>query len=794
MRPDSPRSPTTDAESPLGRPLLHESGLRHATGEARYVDDLPRVPGALFARVFPSTVAHGHVRALDIEAARRVPGVHAVLTAADIPGLNDIAPLGHDEELLAREVVHFVGQPIALVVGDDDAACRRGLAAIHCTIEPRPAIVTLEAAIAAGSYLTEERRLQRGDVDRALLDAPVVVSGTLTTGGQDHFYLETHAALATPAEDGGVTIASSTQHPSEVQAKVAEILGLHRHQVVVETVRMGGGFGGKETQAAHWAAMAALAAHHTGRPVRAWLNRDEDMTMTGKRHPFTSRYRAGFDRDGQLLGLDVETVSDGGFSLDLSRSILDRCLFHLDNAYHVPNARLRGRVARTNTPSNTAFRGFGGPQGVAVIEAIMDQAARALGLTGDAIRARNYYRPGADETPYGQRVDDPRSPRIHAELVERSALEARRAAIAAWNARQRFVKRGLALTPVKFGISFTASHLNQAGALVHVYADGTVQLTHGGTEMGQGLHTKMVAIAAHVLGVPLDRVRLMPTTTDKVPNTSATAASSGADLNGAAVRAACETLRERLAGVARAQLKLAADAPLRFAGGAAIAEDGRAIGFAALCQAAYMAQISLSATGFYRTPDIGWDPATGKGRPFHYYAFGAAVAEVEVSGLTGEHRVRRVDVVHDVGDSLVPSIDRGQIEGGLVQGIGWLTREELVTDARGVLRTHSPDTYKIPSAGDAPSELYVHLLEAATQPDVVMGSKAVGEPPLMLAFSVVSALREAIAAFAPGTVAPEDVVVPLRLPATPEAVLDAIDEVRGGPARLTAADVPAADL
>ena len=759
------------SQTPLHRPAPHESALGHATGRARYVDDLPAPVGTLVAQVVPSPVARGRITRLDVTAARRVAGVHAVLTAADIPGVNDIAPVAHDEPLLAEGEVFCVGQAVALVVAESYAACRAGAEAVVLDVEPRPAIVDLEAAVAAGSMQGEAHEMRRGDVDAALSAAPLRLSGTYRTGGQDHFYLETHAALALPEEDGALFIHSSSQHPAEVQAKVAEVLGVPRRMVRVQVTRMGGGFGGKETQGAHFAAFAALGVRATGRPVRVWLNRDQDMTQTGKRHPFYSEYEAGFDEAGHLLALKVRTWSDGGWSMDLSKAILDRCLFHLDNAYYIPALHFRGQVAKTNTPSNTAFRGFGGPQGMAVIEHVMSRAADRLGMDPAALRRRTYH--GAaprDVTPYHQPVEASRSARIHAELLESSDYAARRAEIEAFNAKSRFMKRGIALQPVKFGISFTYSVLNQAGALVLIYADGSVQVNHGGTEMGQGLHTKMRAVAAHALGVPPEAVLVMDTATDKVPNTSATAASSGSDLNGAAVQDACHILRGRLAEVAATKLGVPAD-EVRFEAGQvfAIGAPGRKLSFAQVTQAAYLAQVSLSASGFYRTPDIHYDASQGRGRPFHYFAYGAAVVEVEVNGFTGEHRVRRVDILHDVGDSLVPTIDRGQIEGGFIQGLGWLTSEERVTDAQGRLRTHSPDTYKIPALGEAPPDFRVALLTGATQPGVIHGSKAVGEPPLMLALGVVSALRQAAQAFLP-----KGAEVELKVPCTPEAVLRAL--------------------
>jgi xanthine dehydrogenase large subunit len=765
--------------SPLHQRLEHESGLKHATGEARYVDDLPEPPGTLVAQVIVSPHAHAKVLRRDGSAALAVPGVCAVLWAEDVPGENNVGPVVHDEELFATAEVHFRGQSVGLVVGDSYEACRAGVKAAQVDYEALPALTTLDAAVAAGAYLSDPHHLRRGDVEAALNSAPLVLRGDLRTGGQDHFYLETQATLAVPEEGGAVRLYCSTQHPSEVQIIVAHALKLGRHQVVVEVPRMGGGFGGKETQAAPFAALAALAAQRLGSPVKVWLNRDQDMAWTGKRHPFHARYEAGFAADGTILALKVGLISDGGFSTDLSRAIMDRALFHTDNAYFIPHLHFVGRVAKTNLPSNTAFRGFGGPQGMAVIEAILSRAAQRLGLDDAEIRRRNYY--GAaprNETPYYQEVKDNRLPRLHEELLATSDYASRKAAVEAFNQSSRFAKRGLGFCPVKFGISFTTSFLNQAGAYLVVYADGTAQLNHGGTEMGQGLHTKMLAVCAHELGISTQAIRVMSTATDKVPNTSATAASSGSDLNGQAVRKACEAIRERLSPIALEMLgakpKLASQ--LVFAGGRVSLSSAPSVTvpFAKVTHAAYLAQVPLAATGYYRTPDITYDKVAGRGKPFHYFAYGAAVTEVEVSGFTGEHRVRRVDILHDAGHSLLPTIDLGQIEGGFIQGVGWLTMEEVLFDAEGKLLTHSPDTYKIPAFGDAPRDFRVALLANAPQLEVIHGSKAVGEPPLMLALSVVTALRQAVAAFgAQG----QDVT--LDIPCTPEAILRAVDRARG---------------
>jgi xanthine dehydrogenase molybdopterin binding subunit/xanthine dehydrogenase small subunit len=757
--------------------LAHESGALHVTGAAVYVDDQAQQRKML--EIWPVCAPHAHARILrrDATEARAMPGVAAVLFAEDIPGRNDVGALRPDEILLADTEVKFHGHLVAVVVGESYEACRAAAARVVVEYAPLPPLVTIADAVAADSYHNAPHVIRRGDAAAALAASPRRFQGTLDTGGQEHFYLETHAAWAERGEDGEVFVCSSTQHPSEIQASVAHLLALPRNKVVVQSPRMGGGFGGKETQGNTWAALAALATWKTGRPVRVQLDRDVDLQLTGKRHPFHAEFDCGFADDGRVLALRVALVSNGGWALDLSESITDRALFHLDNAYYLPSVEFSGRVARTNLVSMTAFRGFGGPQGMLVIEEIMDRVARALGLAPEVVRERNLYR-GEGETNtthYGQVMTDNRVEGMWRALTDSARLAARRAEIAAWNAQSPRIKRGIAITPVKFGISFTASFLNQAGALVLVFRDGTVQVNHGGTEMGQGLYTKMRGVVMRELGLPAEMVRVMKTSTDKVPNTSATAASSGADLNGAAVKAACDTLRERLAPIAAAALAeqsgtAVAPEDVRFADGHCAAAGAR-VAFAALVERAHLAQVNLSAQGFYRTPGLSYDRARGHGKPFHYFAGGAAVTEVEVDGYTGMKRVRRADILHDVGDSLNPGIDRGQIEGGYVQGVGWLTGEELVWDAQGRLLTHSASTYQIPSFSDAPGEFHVTLLPDAAQGDTVHGSKAVGEPPLMLALSAREAIRDAIAAFgAPGG------AVPLPAPATHEAILFAVQQ------------------
>jgi xanthine dehydrogenase molybdopterin binding subunit/xanthine dehydrogenase small subunit len=757
------------------RSLRHDSAVGHVTGRALYVDDTAQRRPML--EVWPVMAPHARAKITrrDATQARACAGIAAVLLAEDIPGENNVGPVRPDEPMLATDEIQFHGQIVAIVVGDSIRACRAAAAMVEVDYVPLPPLLGVRAAMAAGSFHAPPHELVRGDVTAALAAAPHVLEGEFEFGGQEHFYLETQAAWAEAGEDGTMLVHSSTQHPSEIQNIVAEVLHVARHKVVVQSPRMGGGFGGKETQGNGPAAIVALAALKTGRPVRWQLDRDVDMTLTGKRHPFWAKFKVGYDGEGRLLGSQVELVSDGGWSMDLSQAICDRALFHLDNAYFIPAVRFTGRIAKTNVTSHTAFRGFGGPQGMLVVEEIVARVAGRLGLAPEVVRSRNFYH-GAGETNtthYREDLGINRIQDVWNRVLTEASFAERRRAIAAWNAQSGRVKRGLAVTPVKFGISFTLTHYNQAGALVLIYPDGSVQVNHGGTEMGQGLNAKMLGVAMRELGVSAEKIRLMPTSTDKVPNTSPTAASSGADLNGAAVRNACEILRERLRPVA-AQLLGADETETReldFAGDAVTVrgQPVRGVAFAAVCQRAYLERVSLSTTGFYKTPGIHWDWAKAAGRPFHYFSYGASVSEVEVDGYTGMHRVRRVDIVHDVGDSLNPGIDRGQIEGGFVQGMGWLTREELKWDAKGRLLTHSASTYQIPAFSDAPVEMNVTLLPMAAQPNTIHGSKAVGEPPLMLAFSVREAIRDAVAHFgAPGG------EVLLASPATGEAIFAAV--------------------
>jgi xanthine dehydrogenase large subunit len=757
----------------VGREAPHESAEGHVTGAAKYVDDLWPANGRS-AHAWPVVSPHAHARVLDIDAAAAVsqPGVLCVLTGADVPGENDIGAARRDEPLFPEEVCHL-GHGVAWVIAETEEAAKLGAAKVKVEYEPLPAILSIEQAIEARSFLTEPERMHRGDAQEAYRAAPHQLEGELFIGGQEHFYLETQAALAQSDDDGGIFVHSSTQHPAETQEIVARVLGVQKHSVTVQCIRMGGAFGGKEVQANGWAAIAAIASRKLGRPVRVRLDRRRDMIMTGKRHPFLARFRAGFDGTGKLLALDAQLFSDGGWCLDLSAPVLGRALFHIDNCYFIPNIDVVGRVCLTHHVSHTAFRGFGGPQGMLVIEEVMDRIARSLDLPPHVVRRQNFYRAG-HESHYGQPVRDAdRIDRIWSELAKSADFDTRWQAVRAFNGASTHVKRGLAATPVKFGISFTTAFFNQAGALVLIYKDGSVQVNHGGTEMGQGLHTKMRAVAADALGLPPESIRLMPTRTDKVPNTSATAASSGSDLNGAAVRAACDTLRTRLAEVAATRFRTTSDAVVFADGKVYPASDPEAaVDFDVIVGQAYLERVALFASGYYRTPDLHFDRATGKGKPFHYFAYGAAVSEVEVDGFTGQYRLLRTDILHDVGDSLSPLIDRGQVEGGFIQGVGWLTTEELVWNEKGAFVTAGASTYKLPTSFECPADLRVTLLARAAEPGVVHGSKAVGEPPLMLAISVREALRDAVSAFGMNG------VTELAVPATPEAVYFAIERVK----------------
>lgn len=761
-------------QSVVGREMPHEAAALHVTGQALYTDDLvDRVPNALHAWPVQSTQAHARVVEVRLDAARAYPGVVRILTADDVPGVND-AGTKHDEPLFPSEVM-YVGHAIAWVLAESLEAARQAAALIEVDYEPLDSIVTVREAIAAESFQGARPTMQRGDVETGISRSANVFEGEFEFSGQEHFYLETHASLALVDENGQIFVQSSTQHPTETQEIIAHVLGLASHEVTVQCLRMGGGFGGKEMQPHGLAAVAALGSTLTGRPVRLRLNRTLDMTMTGKRHGFLAQWKVGFDDEGLLQALDVRLTADAGWSLDLSEPVQARALCHIENAYWIPDVRVRGRLAKTHKTSQTAFRGFGGPQGMIVIEDILGRCAPELGIDPEELRRRNLYSDG-QPTPYGQPVEQ--AERLHrawAQVKDTGEWDRRAADVAAFNATHEDRKRGLAITPVKFGISFNLTAFNQAGALVHVYKDGSVLINHGGTEMGQGLHTKMLQVAATSLGLPLASVRLAPTRTDKVPNTSATAASSGADLNGAAVKDACEQIRNRVAEVAAGRLG-SSPGDVRFVDGRvfAIGREQDALSWADVVHDAYMQRAQLFAAGFYRTEGLHWDASVMQGTPFKYFAYGCAATEVEVDGFTGAYRTRRVDIVHDVGDSLSPLVDIGQIEGGFVQGAGWLTLEDLRWDesdgpGRGRLLTQAASTYKLPSFSEMPPEFHTALLEHAHEEGAVYGSKAVGEPPLMLAFSVREALRQAAAAFGPAGTSVE-----LASPATPEAVFWAL--------------------
>jgi xanthine dehydrogenase large subunit len=754
-------------------PLAHDSAVKHVTGKALYVDDLPEPRGLLHAFVGLSKRPHARIARLDVSAVAAAPGVAAVMTARDLPASNDIGPVFPGDPVFADGIVEYCGQSLFAVAGETiDLACR---AASKAAIEYEdiPAILTIEQALQHNSFVLPSQIMRRGDTAAALARARHRLKGRLTIGGQDHFYLEGQVAMAVPREDGDMLVLSSTQHPTEVQHLVAKVLGRPDSAVVTEVRRMGGGFGGKETQAALIACIAALLAWRIGRPVKLRLDRDDDMVLTGKRHDFLAEYDVGFDREGRIRGIELMLASRCGMSPDLSSAVNDRAMMHADNGYYLPNVTITSHRCKTNTVSNTAFRGFGGPQGMMAIEYVLDEVARYLGKDPLAIRKLNLY--GVKErnvTPYHMKITDNILPELVASLEKSADYPRRRAAIARTNATSPWLKRGLALTPVKFGISFTSIPMNQAGALIHVYTDGSVHLNHGGTEMGQGLFIKVAQVVATTLGIDVERVKITATTTEKVPNTSPTAASAGSDLNGKAAEVAARTIKARLAKCAATILggkprqAVFADNQVRI--------GTRTIDFAELAKLAHRSRVSLSATGYYRTPKIHYDAKTHRGRPFYYFAYGAAVSEVEIDTSTGEYKLRRVDILHDCGKSLNPAIDLGQVEGGFVQGMGWLTSEELCWDSSGRLTTHAPSTYKIPTCSDVPADFRVNLLRHGRNREAtIYRSKAVGEPPLMLAISVFQALKDAIAAVGDCQLSPR-----LDAPATPERVLLAIEDLR----------------
>ncbi len=770
-------APAPIPEGEVASSRVHDSAELHVRGEARYVDDLPEPRGLLHAFIGLSARAHARVTRLDLGAVRAAPGVVAVLSAADLTACNDIGPAAPGDPIFADGLVEFCGQSLFAVAAEtaDQARAAAGRAVVE--YQDLPPLLTVEEALAARSFVLPTETLRRGAPASALARSPRRLQGRFAIGGQEHFYLEGQVALVVPGEGETLVVHSSTQGPSEVQHLVAKALGRPEAAISVQVRRLGGGFGGKETQAALPACVAALLSVRTGRPVKLRLDRDDDMVLTGKRHDFVAEYDVGFDDRGRVRALDLTLASRCGMSPDLSGPVNDRAMLHADNAYHLPDVSVTSHRCKTNTVSNTAFRGFGGPQGIMAIEQVMDEVARALGKDPLEVRRANLYGGrGRDVTHYGQRLTDNVLPALVEELCASSGYATRRAETTRFNAGSPWLKRGLALTPVKFGIAFTALPMNQAGALVHVYTDGSVHLNHGGVEMGQGLFTKVAQVVADELGVPLEVIRLLPTDTEKVPNTSPTAASSGSDLNGAAALLAARAIRGRLAAVAAALLGGAAGQASKvvFSGGR-VRLGRRSASFAEVAKAAHGSRVGLSATGFYRTPKIHYDRRRHRGRPFLYFSQGAAVAEVEVDTLTGEYRVVRVDLLHDCGGSINPALDRGQVEGGFVQGMGWLTTEELVWDAQGRLQTHAPSTYKIPGVSDVPEDFRVTLRGRPNREPTVRRSKAIGEPPLPLAACVFFALRDAVASVGGPGQRPA-----LDAPATPERVLLAIEALRPG--------------
>lgn len=759
----------------VARPLPHDAAPLHVTGRARYVDDIPTPPGTLHLCFGTSNVAAGRITSVDLSDVRAADGVVAVLQAGDWPHDCDVSPSAHDEPLLAEGYVHYLGQPIFLVVADSHLAARHAARLGKIEVEEEQAILTIDDALAAESHFEDGPRLyEKGDATSAIEAASHHVAGIFEIGAQEHFYLEGMAALALPQEGEDMVVHSSTQHPSEIQHKVAHALDVPMHAVRVEIRRMGGGFGGKESQGNALAVSCAIAARLTDKPCKMRYDRDDDMMITGKRHDFRIEYRAGFDVEGRVAGVEFVQYARCGWAQDLSLPVADRAMLHADNAYNLPNAKIVSHRLRTNTQSATAFRGFGGPQGMIGIERVMDHIAHRLERDPLEVRKTNYYAAGTSTkqtTPYGQDVEDFVLNEMTNTLIASANYEARRAAVKAWNAENPILKKGISLTPVKFGISFTLTHLNQAGALVHVYADGSVHLNHGGTEMGQGLFQKVAQVAADRFGIDTGMVKITATDTGKVPNTSATAASSGSDLNGMAVKAACDTIRDRMAEFL-GEYHQAEPSQVQFSGGL-VNVAGKQYSFADAAKLAYENRISLSSTGFYKTPKLAWDRIKGKGRPFFYFAYGVAVTEVVIDTLTGENRILRADILHDAGRSLNPALDIGQIEGGYVQGAGWLTTEELVWDNQGRLHTHAPSTYKIPACGDRPDIFNVALWDGENREDTIYRSKAVGEPPFMLGMAAFFALSDAIAACGPGYPA-------LNAPATPERIRRAVQQQRGG--------------
>lgn len=764
---------TQDLVTGVGRSVKHDSAPKHVSGEAVYVDDRLEFPNQLHVYARMSERAHARIVRIDTSPCYQIPGVAIAITAKDVPGQLDIGAVMPGDPLLADGKVEYIGQPVIAVAADSLETARKAAMAAIIEYEDLEPVLDVVEALHKKHFVLDSHTHKRGDSATALASAPRRLQGSLHIGGQEHFYLETQVSSVMPTEDGGMIVYTSTQNPTEVQKLVAEVLGVSMNKIVIDMRRMGGGFGGKETQAAGPACMCAVIAHLTGRPTKMRLPRMEDMTMTGKRHPFYVEYDVGFDDEGLLHGIEIDLAGNCGYSPDLSGSIVDRAMFHSDNAYYLGDATIHGHRCKTNTASNTAYRGFGGPQGMVAIEEIMDAVARELGKDPLEVRKRNYYgKTERNVTHYYQTVEHNMLEEMTAELEASSDYAKRREDIRAFNAASPILKKGLALTPVKFGISFTASFLNQAGALVHVYTDGSIHLNHGGTEMGQGLNTKVAQVVAEVFQVDIERIQITATNTDKVPNTSPTAASSGADLNGKAAQNAAQTIKQRLVEFAARHYNVTEE-DVQFKNGQVRIRD-RFVAFDELIQQAYFGQVSLSSTGFYRTPKIYYDRSQARGRPFYYFAYGAACSEVIVDTLTGEYRMLRSDILHDVGASLNPAIDIGQVEGGFVQGLGWLTMEELVWNDKGKLMTNGPASYKIPAVADMPLDLRVKLVENRKNPeDTVFHSKAVGEPPFMLGISVWCAIKDAVASLADYRAQPQ-----IDAPATPERVLWGVEQMR----------------
>ncbi|WP_213877638.1 xanthine dehydrogenase molybdopterin binding subunit [Pseudomonas sp. dw_358] len=776
----APKSQTEMAElfaqgltTGVGRSVKHDSADKHVTGEAIYIDDRLEFPNQLHVYARMSDRAHARILSIDTTPCYHFPGVRIAITHEDVPGLKDIGPLLPGDPLLAIDTVQFVGQPVLAVAANDLATARAAAMAAVIEYEDLEPVLDVVEALRKKHFVLDSHTHQRGDSGSALATAQHRIQGSLHIGGQEHFYLETQISSVMPTEDGGMVVYCSTQNPTEVQKLVAEVLDVSMNKIVVDMRRMGGGFGGKETQAASPACLCAVIAHLTGQPTKMRLPRVEDMLMTGKRHPFYIEYDVGFDDRGRLQGINLELAGNCGCSPDLSASIVDRAMFHADNSYYLGDATVNGHRCKTNTASNTAYRGFGGPQGMVAIEEVMDAIARHLGADPLEVRKVNYYgKTERNVTHYYQTVEHNMLEEMTAELEASSEYHERRESIRRFNAHSPILKKGLALTPVKFGISFTASFLNQAGALIHVYTDGSIHLNHGGTEMGQGLNVKVAQVVAEVFQVDIDRVQITATNTDKVPNTSPTAASSGADLNGKAAQNAAEIIKQRLVEFAARHYNVSPE-DVEFRNGHVRVRE-TVLSFEQLIQQAYFAQVSLSSTGFYKTPKIFYDRSQARGRPFYYYAFGAACCEVVIDTLTGEYKMLRTDILHDVGASLNPAIDIGQVEGGFVQGMGWLTTEELVWNAKGKLVTNGPAGYKIPAVADMPIDLRVKLVENRKNPeDTVFHSKAVGEPPFMLGIAAWCAIKDAVASLADYKVQPK-----IDAPATPERVLWGCEQMR----------------